>query len=284
MANVITGEYRKNPEGGQSTFALFFCCVVALSILLPAAAIADDTEGYDKDTVLQISQAAIGKSLGDYRFKAANGREVRLNDYLGTPLLISMIFTSCHHICPTTTKHLLNASETAQEVLGDNSFEIVSIGFDTVNDTPDAMLGFARQHSIDADNWQFLSATPETIARLSQDLGFQFFPSPRGFDHLIQTTMIDRHGRVYRQVYGMRFELPTLVEPLKQLVLNRPESAGHPISGLVDRIRLFCTVYDPATGRYEFDNSLFFEIASGFIVVFGISYYLFIEARRARRR
>ena len=95
--------------------------------------------------------------------------------------------------------------------------------------------------------------------------------------------MIDRQGKVYSQVYGMKFELPSLVEPLKQLVLNRPESAGHPISGLVDRIQLFCTVYNPATGRYEFDNSLFFQIASGFIVVFGISYYLIIEARRARR-
>ncbi len=284
MANVITGECRKIPEGGQFTFALFFCSVAALSMLLPAGARADNTEAFDRDTALQISQAAIGQSLGDYSFKAADGREVRLKDYLGTPLLISMIFTSCHHICPTTTQHLLSASEVAQEALGDNSFRIVSIGFDTVNDTPDAMRGFATQQGIDTDNWQFLSATPETIAHLSQDLGFQFFRSPRGFDHLIQTSMIDRQGRVYSQVYGMQFELPSLVEPLKQLVLNRPESVGHPISGLVDRIRLFCTVYNPATGRYEFDNSLFFQIASGFTVLFGISVYLIVEARRARRR
>ncbi len=222
MANVITNRIRRNPEGGQSTFALFFCCVIAASNLIPAGARANNPEQFDRDTALQISQAAIGKSLGNYSFKAADEREVRLDDYLGTPLLISMIFTSCHHICPTTTKHLLKASEAAQEVLGDNSFKIVSIGFDTVNDTPDAMRGFARQQGIDADNWLFLSATPETIARLSRDLGFQFFPTPRGFDHLIQTSMIDRQGKVYSQVYGMKFELPSLVEPLKQLVLNQP--------------------------------------------------------------
>ena len=284
MANVITDLCRKCVEGGQLTFALFFFCIIINSILLPGDASATSTEQYDKDSALQISQAVIGRSLGDYSFKAADGSDVRLNDYLGTPLLISLIFTSCHHICPVTTQHLLKASENAQEALGDNSFKIVSIGFDTVNDTPDAMRGFARQQRIDAGNWQFLSATPETIVRLSQDLGFQFFPSPRGFDHLIQTSMIDRQGRVYSQVYGMKFELPSLMEPLKQLVLNRPESAGHPISALVDRIRLFCTVYNPATGRYEFDNSLFFRIAGGFIVVFGISFYLIIEVRRARRR
>jgi len=283
MAHVVTGNSRKNTEGGLSTFALFFCCAITISMLLPVDASASGTNRFDRDEALQLSQAAIGKPLGDYSFKTADGRDVNLNDYLGTPLLISMIFTSCHFICPTTTKHLLQASAAAQEVLGDSSFSIVSIGFDTINDTPEAMQAFARQQSIDADNWQFLSATPETIARLSRDLGFQFYRSPRGFDHLIQISMIDRNGNVYSQVYGMEFELPSLVEPLKQLVLNRAESAGHPISGLLDRVRLFCTIYNPATGRYEIDNSLFFQIASGFIVVFGISFYLFREARRARR-
>ena len=283
MANVITGSSRQNTEGGLIAFALFFCCLIPVSMLLAAGASAKTSEKYDRDEALQISQEAIGKPLGNYRFTAADGREVSLGDYRGTPLLISMIFTSCHHICPTTTKHLLEASEAAREVLGKNSFSIVSIGFDTSNDTPEAMQAFARQQGIDAGRWRFLSATPETITRLSQDLGFQFFASPRGFDHLIQTSLIDRQGTVYSQVYGMDFELPSLVEPLKKLVLNRPESAGHPIAGLLDRVRLFCTVYNPATGRYEIDNSLFFQIASGFVVVFGISLYLFREARRTRR-
>lgn len=274
----------RNAGGGRLTFALFFFCVIVISILSPKAVCAARMEQYDRDNALQISQAAIGKSLGHYSFRAADGREVRLSDYRGTPLLISMIFTSCHHICPTTTQHLLKASEAAQEVLGDNSFKIVSIGFDTLNDTPDAMRSFAFQQGIDVDNWQFLSATPETIASLSEDLGFQFFPSPRGFDHLVQTSMIDRQGNVYSQVYGMKFQLPALIEPLKQLVLNRPASAGHPLAGLLDRVLLFCTVYNPATGRYEIDNSLFFQIASGFTVVFGIAFYLFREARRARRK
>lgn len=273
----------ENAEGGQLTFALFFCCILLLSVPNPVYASTTNSQEYEKGNAFWVSQAAIGKSLGNYSFRAADGREVRLSDYRGTPLLISMIFTSCHHVCPTTTKHLLNASEAAQEILGDNSFNIISIGFDTVNDTPDAMRAFARQQGIDAENWQFLSATPETIAGLSEELGFQFFTSPRGFDHLVQVSMIDRQGVVYSQVYDINFKLPALVEPLKRLVLNRPASAGHPLAVLADRVRLFCTVYDPATGRYEFDNSLFFQIGSGFTVVFGIAFYLFREMRRARR-
>ncbi len=76
--------------------------------------------------------------------------------------------------------------------------------------------------------------------------------------------------------------MPWLVEPLKDLIFNRPESVGHPWSSLVDRIRLFCPVYDPATGRYEIDNSLFIQIAIGLMVVLSVSFYLWREFRRSR--
>jgi protein SCO1/2 len=283
MANVITSNNSKNLEGERFWFALFFCVTISLAPSTASSDSAADDPQYDRDHALELSQAAIGRSLGDYSFTTADGDTISLQDYKGKPLLVSMIFTSCHHICPTTTKHLKNASAAAQEALGKDSFEIVSIGFDTANDTPDSMRSFAAQQQVRDSNWQFLSASPETIEELSQDLGFQFFASPNGFDHLIQLSMIDRDGKVYSQVYGMKFELPALVEPLKQLVLNRPESAGHPISGLVDRVRLFCTVYNPATGRYEFDNTLFIQIVIGFFVVFSIAFYLLREVRRARR-
>ena len=283
MANVITSFSGKIPGGERFLFALFFCFVFSVPPSLASSDVGIDGEEYDRDNALQTSQTAIGTPLGNYTFTTTDGRSIKLTDYSGKPLLISMIFTSCHHICPTTTKHIKEVADAAQDALGADSFEIVSIGFDTAVDTPDAMRSFAAQQNIHADNWQFLSATPGTIEKLSRDLGFQFFTSPRGFDHLIQLSMIDRDSKVYSQVYGMNFELPALVEPLKQLVLNRPESAGHPISGLVDRVRLFCTVYNPATGRYEFDNSLFIQIAVGFMFVFSLAFYLVRETRRARR-
>jgi protein SCO1/2 len=79
------------------------------------------------------------------------------------------------------------------------------------------------------------------------------------------------------------FELPWLVEPLKELVFNRPESAGHLVAGLVDRIKLFCTVFDPTTGRYRFDNSLFVRAAAGLLFILGLLFYLIREVITARR-
>jgi protein SCO1/2 len=52
------------------------------------------------------------------------------------------------------------------------------------------------------------------------------------------------------------------MDPLKALVLRR----GEPLRSLdilVDRIRFFCTVYDPKSGRYYFNYSLFISVGIG---------------------
>jgi hypothetical protein len=46
---------------------------------------------------------------------------------------------------------------------------------------------------------------------------------------------------------------------------------------------LFCTVFDPATGRYRFDNSLFVQIAVGASMILAILIYLFREILNSRR-
>ncbi|MDH4049749.1 MAG: SCO family protein [Gammaproteobacteria bacterium] len=256
----------------KTTQVLRYPLLLVLYVSWAALSLASDE--YDADVALELSQAAVGRPIGDYEFMNSDHSRVHLHEFAGKPLVVSMIFTSCHHVCPLTTKHLDQAVSAAREALGEDSFEVLTIGFDSANDTPDAMRAFAREQGVDAGNWHFLSGTADVIQNLSADLGFSYYPAPRGFNHINQVTVIDRNSTVYSQVYGVKFELPWLVEPLKELVFNRPSSAGHFVAGLVDRVRLFCTVYDPATGRYEFDRSIFFQIAIGFVVVFSVVIYL----------
>lgn len=258
--------------------------LVAAGLLLPLSVLGQQDNRYDPDAALENSQAAIGNTIGDYELLDHLGARVKLrSDHVGRPLVISMIFTSCHHVCPQTTKHLATAIDAAREALGDDSFDVVTIGFDVAHDTPAAMGAFARKQGVNEPRWRFLSATPETIGQISEDLGFIFFPTARGFDHINQSSIITKDGQVYSQVYGVTFELPWLVEPLKELVFNRPGSTGHFVAGLVDRVKLFCTVYDPTTGRYRFDNSLFFQLAAGGTFILAVLIYLIREIIKARR-
>jgi protein SCO1/2 len=242
------------------------------------------TGALDEDAALARSQGAIGQALGDYQLTDRNGQPVALHDLLDRPTVVSLIYTSCYHTCPVTTRHLAESSRAAREALGEDSFRVITIGFDTGNDDPDAMAHFARQQKVDDDNWHFLSSNAETMSALVDELGFSFQPSPHGFDHLTQATVVQAGGEIYGQVYGELFELPWLVEPLKQLVFGQPVAGGHMLSGLLGRVKLFCTVYDPTSGRYTFDYSLFIQITIGLMVVLTVLGYLIIEAVRARRR
>ena len=96
-------------------------------------------------------------------------------------------------------------------------------------------------------------------------MGFIYYPSPRGFDHLIQASIVDPQGQVYRQIYGMSFPTPTLLEPLKEQVFGQP-SAPSMLDYLENRVRLFCTVYDPATDNYYVDVSVFIGTIVGILV------------------
>jgi protein SCO1/2 len=220
---------------------------------------------YDEAATLARSQAAMGRQVGDYEFLDGEGRRVTLTALRGKPVVISLVYTSCYHICPTVTTNLARVVKIAQEALGEDSFSVLTIGFDTPVDTPDRTREFGRQ-ARDIDNWHFVSASAETMKRLTDDVGFLYFKSPKGFDHLIQATVLDADGKVYHQIYGMAPEPPALVEPLKEVLYGNPVAAS-PIKSLMNNIRLFCTVYDPTTGRYHFDYSLFVSIAIGLLTL-----------------
>lgn len=261
--------------------------LVALVMALAACPLAAQHQegGYDADAAIATSQAAIGRPLEAHILTDSQRQSVDLSGYRGQPLLISMIFTSCHHVCPAITRHLSTAVEAAREALGEDSFQVVTVGFDTPVDTPEAMHQFARKQGVDGDpRWAFLSGSAKTVGSLVDNVGFVYFPSPRGFDHINQVTLIDREGVVYRQVYGAAFELPALVEPLKQLVYNQPQPNDPIGSGLLNRVKLFCTVYDPNTGRYRFDYSLFVGIGVGAVIVLSVGAWLALEFWRSRRR
>lgn len=239
---------------------------------------------YSADDAINRSQAVLGKPLPNLVLTDRNGLPFSLADLQGKPVIISMIFTSCHHVCPAITRHLATAVRNARAALGEDSFQVLTIGFDTPNDTPNTMASFARQQKVRDSDWWFLSADQDTIEQLTEHLGFSYYPTPRGFDHINQVTLVDRQGLIYRQVYGADFELPALVEPLKDLVFNRPILSPHLAGSLVDRVKLFCTVYDPATGRYRFDYSLFVQIAVGGIFLLLLGGWLILEILKSVRR
>jgi protein SCO1/2 len=239
---------------------------LSLAAFTPAAAggapSGADGASFDRNLAVGISQGVLGSPVGNHTLIRPDGTRRRLADYRGKPLVVSLIFTSCAHICPATTQHLKRGVREARQALGEDSFRVITVGFDSARDTHQQMADFARRQGVQERGWDFLASDEFTIKQLASDLGFIYYPAGGGFDHLLQTTVIDAEGVIYRQVYGIDFKIPHLVEPLKELVFDsRPEQSLY--QSLSNRIRLFCTVYDPASDSYKFSYAIFIGLIIG---------------------
>ncbi|MBF0096902.1 MAG: SCO family protein [Magnetococcales bacterium] len=253
------------------------CLLWAWYFFLPLLHAAEN----DPEQLLRTSQAAIGKRLPDLSFFNQRGEPVSLGQLRGKPLLINLIYTTCNHTCTVSTRSLAVTVAKAKAVFGEDAFEVLTVGFDTRADTPKAMDYYARQQRISDPRWLFLSGSEETVKQLMELTGFVAFPSPRGFDHLAQVTVVDREGTVYQQAYGESVPTPQLVEPLKELILGLPAKQNEStVDLLVRRVRFFCTTYDPRDDTYRYDYSLFVGIFIGAFCILSVVIFLVREIRQ----
>ena len=246
--------------------------------VLPAYA-----QGFDVHLALRASQDAVGRDLGEHLFRDRGGRTVSLSSYRGKPLLVSFIYTGCFQICPGTTRALQQAVEALEKSVGPGQFNVVSIGFNQPEDSPQALKAFAAKFNIGSGNWEFLSPRAADVPALGRDFGFLFQPTTAGFDHVLQLSLVDAQGRIVRQIYGEQLNASDLGEPLRLLLAGAPVARERVLEGLWERVRLVCTVYDPKTGSYRVDYTLPIQIAGGLTFFVVMMVFFFNEWRASRR-
>ena len=266
---------------GALSSAMF--AAAALAAAPEAGAPSAAPAALDAPGAVRDSQAAIGRQIGYHRLLDRQGREVRLADYLGKPLLVSFIYTGCFQVCPTTTQSLAQAVEQLAQDFGADKFNVLSIGFNQPFDSPAAMRAFAAQMRIGARNWEFLSPPAATLDALTRDFGFRYVATPAGFDHVLMVSVLDPRGRVYAQVYGDQLSRDKLGEPVRLLLRDAPMPAGLPMAALIERVRILCTVYDPETGTYRYNYGLILEIAGGVTFALAMIWFYGNEWRNQRR-
>ncbi|MBC6941663.1 MAG: SCO family protein [Xanthomonadales bacterium] len=269
---------------------------LALALLgVAGAASATDTTGrtiagapaLDAQAAVRTALDAVGHAVPDLELRDRRNQPVRLSAYRGKPLLVSFIYTGCFQICPTQTRTLYQAVKGLDRMLGENQFNVVSIGFNQPFDSPGAMQAFAAQHGISYRNWEFLSPAAHDVDALTRAFGFSFAATPAGFDHVLGVTVVDAQGRISAQVLGDTVTTEQLGSPLRQLLLWEPVTPTSTVADLLERVRILCTVYDAETGQYRYDYKLIFELISGVLFFLSVFVYFlreWLRQRRARRK
>ena len=256
-------------------------CTVALFATVMGARAAPTAPGRDEQLV-RTSQAAIGRPAGDWALIDQRGRAFRMSDLTDRPLVVSFIYTGCFQVCPATTQFLKRAVTQARAALGSGTFRVLTIGFNQPFDTPEALAAFARKQGIDDAEWLFAAPREADVPALLERFGLTVERTAGGFDHLIQMSVVGADGVIYRQIYGDSFDLPMFIGPLKEL-LSGQTTRAMTLENLWTKVKLYCTVYDPASGKYKFDYSLFVELFAGITFLAAVVWFMVRELSRARR-
>lgn len=192
-----------------------------------------------------------GKKIGNYELIDQDGISFNLDEYKGTPLLVSFIYTTCPDICSQIVASLGPAIQEVKEEYGD-VFNAIIIGFDHEGDTPEMLKYYGDLHDIDFSMVRFASGDEETIKRLTKDFGFFFEATKDGaFNHIGLVSIVKKNFVVYKQVYGIKLKAKDINVPLNHLISgNIPVEA--PLT-LLEQLKAACYTIDPTTGGYVVD-------------------------------
>ncbi len=178
------------------------------------------------------------------------GRSVVLGDYFGKrPVILALVYYNCPMLCTQVLNGLV-ASLNVMSLEAGRDFDIVAVSFDT-RETPamaaakkDAYLG-RYKHPASENGWHFLTGSPESVAALTQAVGFRYRYDEQldQFAHASAIMVATPAGRLARYFYGIEYAP-------RDLRLGLVEASAGKIGTPVDQILLYCFHYDPASGKY----------------------------------
>lgn len=161
-------------------------------------------------TGLAAAQLAAAPATPDdsvYRLQVAltsqAGEPARLDLHQGQPVLVSMFYASCPHVCPmliATIQRLERGLPEGQR----GKLRVLMVSLDPGRDTPGTLEVLAARHNVDLSRWTFAQAPAADVRRLAAVLGIQYRQLPDGeFNHSTVITLLRPDGRIEAQTSSL---------------------------------------------------------------------------------
>jgi protein SCO1 len=204
----------------------------------------------------QLRDVGIDQSLNnqvplDLVFHDETGKTVRLGDYFGKkPVILSLVYFNCPQLCPMVENGLLESLKEVRFDIGDQ-YNVITVSFDPKDSPNQAFAKRATYLSMynrkgAAAGWHFLTGDEASIAALTKAIGFRYKYDPQTdlFSHATAIVVLTPQGKVSQYFYGIRY-------PAGAIRLALVEASQGKIGNPVDAVLLYCSHYDPATGKYS---------------------------------
>jgi protein SCO1/2 len=217
----------------------------------------------------------------DLAFRDDQGGSVRLGDFFAErPVLLSLGYYRCPMLCPMVRDGLVRSIKPLSFSAG-REFEVVVVsinpdeGPDDARSRRDESLSRYDREGSDG-GWHFLTGSRESIARLSDAVGFRYSRDEKTgqFAHAAGVVVATPRGEISRYLFGAEFSP-------RDVRLALVEASASRIGGLTDQLLLFCFHYDPRAGRYTAVALRSLRIA-GVLTVVAIAGFIGISFWRER--
>jgi protein SCO1/2 len=162
-----------------------------------------------------------GGPVPDFVLTDQNRRRVALSQFSGKLVLINFIYTRCAlpNFCLRISNNFGVLQRRFQPRMGKDLI-FLTVTFDPVHDTPEALARYAGIWHADPQNWHFLTGSTSDIARVCASFGVDFFPDEGLMDHSLHTAIIDPAGKLVVNLEGNEYSAEQLGD-LVQTVLDR---------------------------------------------------------------
>ena len=204
MAGVRPGDrvaFRLNRRGERSW-------IDKLKLLSAAPADAGLMQSPATSTVV-----SIGEALPDFTLTNHRGDAVTLSSLRGSVVVVTFIYTRCPlpDYCPRMIANLQSVARRYPDRLG-RDLSLAAITFDPTHDTSQRLAAYARAFDADKVGWQFLTGSLESVARVCEAFGVEFWPEEGLITHTLQTAIVDRQGRLAASVEGKDYSTRQLAD------------------------------------------------------------------------
>ncbi len=122
------------------------------------------------------------------------GEITGLDRYKGQPVLVTMFYASCPHVCPM----LISTIKLTESKLSDDEradLRVLTISIDPQRDTPWKLRETMERHSVDASRWSMVRSDSSDLRTIAGVFGVRYKQLPDGeFSHTTRIILLDREG------------------------------------------------------------------------------------------
>jgi protein SCO1/2 len=206
------------------------------------------------------------------------GREVKLGQYFGKPVILALVYYSCPSLCNMVLDGTVRAVSGLKATAG-KDFDVVAVSFDP-RETPEMArekkAQIVRQYNRPGSEqgWHFLTGSEGDSKALAEAVGFHysFDNMSNQYVHGAAIILLTPEGKVDRYFYGIAYEP-------RDVRLGLDEASEGRLGSVTDAVLLYCSHYDPSTGKYGLVIMNVLRLA-GALTVFALAAFLIVMLRR----